>query len=706
MIGTPNTRKRFKIVHELPKRIRLKSMILLAPDLDHNYLQASVESLNGVESVRINGPAFSIAVGYDGTPEVRTAIISTLDHIPQEAFLKDNEREHNVDLIDVGARTAVAAATPFLPVPVQAAASWMLGIPGIVNGFETLFTRGVKIEVLDGTVKALSLLRGDYFTSNSVGALLSLGEYLEDQSEQKSTDLLKTLLKPQVEKIWIEKDGREVEIDFNDLQVGDIVVCGAGELIPIEGTIVEGDGSVNQSSITGESVPVHLQPGDATLSGAVVEEGTLKIRADKVGSETGMARINRYLESSLRSQSKSQIQSAELADKLVPLTFGAGLGVYALTGDLGRAASVLTVDYSCAIKLSTPVATRTSMYTASKAGVLLKGGQALDNLAAIDTIVFDKTGTLTKGELKVTDIVPMPLYEEEELLSIAAGAEEHYAHPVAKAVVNEAKEQGIELPDVSGVDFIVAHGVSAYVDGKRVLVGSQHFVEEDEHVDCSYMEKKARQLRNAGKNLLFVAMDGELIGVIAMRDELRPEALEALEAFKEAGIKRIEILTGDHRSTALALAAQLPPVDAVHWELKPEDKANIVKELKDGGAKVAFAGDGVNDTPALVCADVGICMPSGADLARESAQVVMLNEDMLTLVEAHRIALTNRETLNNCLWSAVGINSATLLLAGMGKISTLAAAMTHNLSTVGILGYAAMKTSAAGKQYESAKENQ
>ncbi|WP_421904079.1 heavy metal translocating P-type ATPase [Maridesulfovibrio sp.] len=705
MIGIPNTRKRFKIVHELPKRIRLKSLILLAPDLDHSYLQASVESLSGVESVRINGPAFSIAVAYDGTPEVRSAILETLDDIPKEAFLKDNEREHNVDLIEVGARTAAAAATPFLPLPVQAATSWMLGIPGIVDGLETLFTRGVKIEVLDGTVKALSLLRGDYFTSNSVGALLSLGEYLEDQSEQKSTDLLKTLLKPQVEKIWIEKDGRELEIDFNDLQVGDIVVCGPGELIPIEGTIVEGDGSVNQSSITGESVPVHLQPGDATLSGAVVEEGTLKIRADKVGAETGMARINRYLESSLRSQSKSQIQSAELADKLVPLTFGAGLGVYALTGDLARAASVLTVDYSCAIKLSTPVATRTSMYTASKAGVLLKGGQALDNLAAVDTIVFDKTGTLTKGELKVTDIVPMPLYEEEELLSIAAGAEEHYAHPVAKAVVNEAKAQGIELPEVSGVDFIVAHGVSAYVDGKRVLVGSQHFVEEDEHVDCSYMEKKARQLRNAGKNLLFVAMDEELIGVIAMRDELRPEALEALEAFKAAGIKRIEILTGDHRSTALALAAQLPPVDAVHWELKPEDKANIVKELKDGGAKVAFAGDGVNDTPALVCADVGICMPSGADLARESAQVVMLNEDMLTLVEAHRIALTNRETLSNCLWSAVGINSATLLLAGMGKISTLAAAMTHNLSTVGILGYAAMKTSAANKPQESAKEN-
>ncbi|NDV23990.1 heavy metal translocating P-type ATPase [Desulfovibrio sp. JC022] len=706
MIGTPNTRKRFKIVHELPKRIRLKSLILLTPDLDHNYLQASVESLGGVESVRINGPAFSIAVEYDGAPEVRAAIIATLDDIPQEAFLKGSEREHDTDLIEVGARTAAAAATPFLPLPVQAATSWMLGIPGIVGGLETLFTRGVKIEVLDGTVKALSLLRGDYFTSNSVGALLSLGEYLEDQSEQKSTDLLKTLLKPQVEKIWIEKDGRELEIDFNALQVGDIVVCGPGELIPIEGTIVEGDGSVNQSSITGESVPVHLQPGDATLSGAVVEEGTLKIRADKVGAETGMARINRYLESSLRSQSKSQIQSAELADKLVPLTFGAGLGVYALTGDLARAASVLTVDYSCAIKLSTPVATRTSMYTASKAGVLLKGGQALDNLAAVDTLVFDKTGTLTKGELKVTDIVPMPLYEEEELLSIAAGAEEHYAHPVAKAVVNEAKEQGIELPEVSGVDFIVAHGVSAYVDGKRVLVGSQHFVEEDEHVDCSYMEKKARQLRNAGKNLLFVAMDEELIGVIAMRDELRPEALEALEAFKDAGIKRIEILTGDHRSTAMALAAQLPPVDGVHWELKPEDKADIVKELKDGGAKVAFAGDGVNDTPALVSADVGICMPSGADLARESAQVVMLNEDMLTLVEAHRIALTNRETLSNCLWSAVGINSATLLLAGMGKISTLAAAMTHNLSTVGILGYAAMKTSATNKPQESAKENQ
>ena len=668
-------------------------MIMLAPSLDLNYLQAKIESLNGVHSVRINGPAFSVTVEYDGTPSVRSTILQELNFIPDEAFLNKNTKEHGVDLIEVGAKTAVAAFTPFLPLPVQAATSWMLAIPGITKGIETLFDRGVKIEVLDGTVKALSLLRGDYFTSNSVGALLSLGEYLENESEQKSTDLLKTLLKPQIEKIWIEQNGREIEIDFNQLKTGDIVVCGAGELIPVEGTVIEGDGLVNQSSITGESFPVHLQSGDLTLSGTVVEEGTLKIRADKVGTETGMARINRFLETSLRSQSKSQIQSAELADKLVPLTFGAGLGVYALTKDASRAASVLTVDYSCAIKLSTPVATRTSMFTASQAGVLLKGGQALDNLAAIDTLIFDKTGTLTKGELVVTEIVPMPLYSEEELLSTAAGAEEHYAHPVAKAVVNKAKKQGIPLPEVSGVDFIVAHGVSAFVDGKRVLVGSQHFIEEDEKIDCSFMKKKARQLRNAGDNIVFVAMDGKLLGLIALRDELRPEALEALEALKKAGIKRIEILTGDHREAALSLVSQLPPVDAVHWELKPEDKASIIKNLKKNGAKVGFTGDGVNDTPALVCADVGICMPSGADLAKESAQVVMLNEDLRTLVEAHRIACNNRETLSSCLWSAVIINTSTLILAGMGKLSTFAAAMTHNLSTVGILSYAAFQTS-------------
>ncbi|WP_027721791.1 heavy metal translocating P-type ATPase [Maridesulfovibrio zosterae] len=693
MTGIPHRKKPFEIVHELPRRIRLKSLIMLAPALDLNYLQAKIESLNGVRSVRINGPAFSITVEYDGTPPVRSTILQELNFIPDEAFLKENTKEHGVDLIEVGAKTAVAAFTPFLPLPVQAATSWMLAIPGITKGLETLFDRGVKIEVLDGTVKALSLLRGDYFTSNSVGALLSLGEYLEDESEQKSTDLLKTLLKPQIEKIWIEQDGREVEIDFKELKAGDIVVCGVGELIPVEGTVIKGDGLVNQSSITGESFPVHLQSGDLTLSGAVVEEGTLKIRADKVGAETGMARINRFLETSLRSQSKSQIESAELADKLVPLTFGAGLGVYALTKDAARAASVLTVDYSCAIKLSTPVATRTSMFTASQAGVLLKGGQALDNLASIDTLIFDKTGTLTKGELIVTEIVPMPLYSEEELLSTAAGAEEHYAHPVAKAVVNKAKKQGIPLPEVSGVDFVVAHGVSAFVDGKRVLVGSQHFIEEDEKIDCSFMEKKARQLRNAGDNIVFVAMDGKLLGLIALRDELRPEALETLEALKKAGIKRIEILTGDHREAALSLVSQLPPVDAVHWELKPEDKASIVKNLKKNGAKVGFTGDGVNDTPALVCADVGICMPSGADLAKESAQVVMLNEDLRTLVEAHSIACNNRETLSSCLWSAVVINTSTLILAGMGKLSTFTAAMTHNLSTVGILSYAAFKTS-------------
>ncbi|MBI9112762.1 heavy metal translocating P-type ATPase [Maridesulfovibrio ferrireducens] len=695
MTRMPLRTSRFEIVHELPYRIRLRSIIMLAPDLDLNYLQAGVESLSGVTAVRVNGPAFCIVVDYDGTDATRTSIIAALKQIPNEAFLNRNKKNHSVDLFDVGAKTAVAAAIPILPGPVQMATSWGLAIPGIVTAIQTLFTRGVKIEVLDGTVKTLSLLRGEYFTSNSIGALLSLGEYLEDQSEQKSTDLLKTLLKPQIEKIWIERDGREIEINFTELQVGEIVVCGPGEMIPVEGTIVEGDGSVNQSSITGESVPVHLQPGDVTLSGTVVEEGTLKIRADKVGSETGMARINRFLETSLRSQSKTQLKSSELADKLVPLTFALGLGVYAFTQDAARAAAVLTVDYSCAIKLSTPIATRTSMYTASQAGVLLKGGQALENLAAIDTLVFDKTGTLTQGILKITDIVPIPAFSEKELLSIAAGAEEHYAHPVAKAVVKEAKDRDISLPKVSGVDFIVAHGVSAYVDGKRILVGSQHFIEEDELVDCTSMEETSRQLRNEGKNLLFVAMNEKLIGIIAMRDELRPEAAETLAGFKAAGIKHIEILTGDHRSTALALAAQLPAVDSVHWELKPEDKATIVKRLKDRGAKVGFAGDGVNDTPALICADVGICMPSGADLARESAQVVMMDEDMRTLLKARLIAINNRETLTSCLWSAVAINSATLLLAGTGKISTLTAAMAHNLSTVGILGYAALKTSSS-----------
>ena len=689
MTAKAETKQAFTIAHEVPTRIRLRSRRIFDPALDIKYLEALVGSLPGVSEVRTNKWGSSIVISYDGDVKNRIRILNLLENIPIEAYMPGGTRGDDISLPIVAGQGAAALLTPFMPMEATVPASWLLGMPTILKGLHTLLYDGVKVEVLDASAVAFSLLRHDYFTANAIVAMLGLGTYLENWTERKSDDLLKSLLRPQVEQVSVERDAQEIRIDFSELVMGDLVICGTGELLPVDGVVVDGDAALNQSSITGESLPIHVSTGDEVLSGAVVEDGRIKIAARNVGGETSMARIGRFLENSLRTQSVSQKRSDELADKLVPITFGLGLGLFALTRDVSRAASVLTVDYSCAIKLSSPVAVKTGMHTAGHCGVLLKGAQALDNLSRIDTIVFDKTGTLTQGNLKVEGVKPLNGLSPTELLAIAAGAEEHYAHPVARAVVAEAKAQQLALPPISQVDFIVAHGVSAYVDGERVLVGSRHFLEDDEGINCSLVRDMARALRGKGNSILYVARSGELLGIIALRDKLRPEANEALAMLKERGIKKIVMLTGDHKDTAQSIAAELGCIDEVHWELKPEDKASLIKELQDAGNFLAFAGDGVNDAPALLSADVGICMPGGADLARESAQVVLLEDDLRILAVARDVAENTQHILKRSFQAAVGINSAVLLAAATGKLTPVAAAFLHNASTIGILGYAA-----------------
>jgi Cu2+-exporting ATPase len=544
--------------------------------------------------------------------------------------------------------------------------------------------------VLDAAAVTFSLSRRDYFTANSIVALLALGEYLERLSEDKATGLLKNLLRPQVETVWVVRDGRELQLSLDEVAIGDKVVCGTGEMIPVDGLVLEGEAAVNRSSITGESVPVHLEPEDEVISGSVIEEGRIKIAAQRVGGETSMAGITRFLENSLRLKSTSQKKSDELADRLVPATFGLGLALFLLTRDLRRAAAVLTVDYSCAIKLANPVAVKTAMFTAAHRGVLLKGSQAMDALARVDTLVFDKTGTLTSGILEVTDVIPTGRMTPNALLALAAAAEEHYAHPVAQTVVREARNRGLILPPTGQVDFIVAHGVSAYVNGERVLVGSHHFVAEDEEVDCSPADAQAQITRKEGKSLLYVARKGVLEGMVALRDALRPEAGKVLEDLKTLGIRKLVMLTGDHPDTARAVAGELNALDEVHWELKPEDKAALIQTFQEEGRFVAFAGDGVNDAPALVTAELGICMPGGADLAREAAQVVLLQDDLTALLTARQIAVRTERTLRNCFTATLGLNTVFLLLASSGRLAPVTAAILHNANTVGILGYGAL----------------
>ncbi|MFW5735139.1 MAG: heavy metal translocating P-type ATPase [Oceanidesulfovibrio sp.] len=683
----------FVVVHELPRRIRLRSSRLMDPCLDVNYLEALVGAVAGVVSVRSNIRALSLVVEYDGSDGCRAEVLGLLGSIPMEAYLPNVHPVEAADPVRVAVRGALALATPFLARGIAAPLAWANGSPIIAQGLETLLMRGVKVETLDGAVVTFSLLRRDYVTANMIVALLNLAHHMEQRLEHNVTSLLKSLLRPQADEAWVLRDGCEVKTTLADIATGDHVICGAGEQVVVDGVVVDGEASLNTSSISGESVPAHVSPGDDVLSGSVVEEGRLVVEARQVGSSTHLARIGRYLESSLRYKSKTQRSTAELADRLAPATLGLGLALFIVTRDIRRSASVLTVDYSCALKLASPVAVRTSMYAAGKEGVLLKGAQALEAFAGVETIVFDKTGTLTTGDLQVTDVIPGPHappdLDENGLLALAAAAEEHYSHPVARAVVAEAGNRGLELPALSQVDFIVAHGVAAFVDGREVLVGSRHFIAEDEAVDCSAMDGLAAELRGQGKSLLFVASQKRLLGIIALRDSVRAEASVTLDGLKAAGIRKIVVLTGDHAQSASSLLEQLPQIDEVHAELKPEDKAEIVRSLNAEHGSLAFVGDGVNDAPALVTADVGVAMPRAADLARESAAVVLLRDDLRCLLVARETAMRSGKTMNTCFGATLGLNSIIILLAVAGAIPPVVSAALHNVSTIGILSYAA-----------------
>ncbi len=695
----------FNIVHEIENRIRLRSKILKKEGIDPDYFEAGIENIPGVENVRVNTRAGSVVVVYDGRTETRNSILIGLNDLPEEIF-NGNGREKGVQsILSLAFRGAITLSVLVLPKLIAAPVAIAFSAPVIWEGITTLWSRGVKVEVLDGAALLFCLVRSEYFAASSIVFLLSAGEYLEQVSENRTTGLLKSLLKPQVENVWIELDGQEIEVAVDQVRIGDRVICGVGEMIPLDGLVVSGEALVNTSSITGESVPVHVEPGVEVLSGSVVEEGRIVFEAARIGGDTSMARISTFLENSLRFESESQKKSDDLADKLVPVTFGLGLGILAVTRDLTKAAAVLTVDYSCAIKLANPVAVRVAMYTAAKQGVLLKGAQAMDGLARIDTLVFDKTGTLTKGKLQVTDLYGVGM-SDAQLLTIAASAEEHYSHPVADAVVNAARERGFELPPTSEVDFIVAHGVSAYIDGKNILVGSRHFIEDDEQVDCSAVEQQVATLQREGKSILYVASEGRLAGIIGLRDELRPEVKPVLEGLKQAGIKKLVILTGDAELTAKALAAELEAIDEVRWELKPEDKARIVSELQQEGGTVGFIGDGVNDAPALVSADVGISLPEGADLAKESAQVILLQDNLYPLLYGRIIALRSHDTITHSFYAAVGLNSVFLLMASFGLIMPVTAALLHNMSTLSILGYAGIRGKKKVLELESPEQQE
>lgn len=496
--------------------------------------------------------------------------------------------------------------------------------------------------------------------------------------------MLRHLLHPLPSKAWVERASAVIEIECDAIIEGDIVVIGVGEMIPIDGKVVGGSADVNQASLTGETVPVRKELGDKVMSGTVVENGRLKIRAMRVGDNTTTARIGQFIEESLNKQSQAQCLAEELADQRVLYTLGLGGLVYGLTRNWQRVAAVFLVDYACAIKLGTPVAIKSSMYRGATHGVLFRGGQGLENLQQADTLVFDKTGTLTTGVLETTQVISFAeeKWSEAQLLALAASIEEHATHPVADAVVHSAKQQHLRHIDHEDINYMVAHGITTKVNGNHLTIGSLHFMTAHHGIEFAKHQKTIDHLEASGKTLLYMALDGKPIGIIVLQDHLRQEVPTILARLRELGFKRLILLTGDNKDKAITLSECLS-MDDVYYESPPEGKAKIVQDLQAKGYKVAFVGDGVNDAPALISAHIGISMPRGADLARATASIVLLDDHLETLVSAKELSDKTIEMIENHFRISTAANSLVAAGAALGFLSPIVTALLHNGTTIG-----------------------
>ncbi|TCJ15515.1 heavy metal translocating P-type ATPase [Parasulfuritortus cantonensis] len=681
------------VLHETGLRLRVRMPALAERGFRPGWLESWLEAVPGVRDVRINRRARSVAVSFDPARTDRGAVLARLaafraDQAPASAGGVGIAGEIAPMVTSAGAM----AVMPFLS-QTQGRILTLANIaPILADGADTLVRQGIKMEVLDALAIGLATLRGEVYTANITAFLLALGEFLEHQTQRRSDKLLRRLLNPEPAAAWVERDGGLVLVAGDAVAVGEIVLVGVGETVPVDGRVVEGTALVNQAAVTGEDLPVRRELRQRVVAGSVVEEGRIRVEAQRVGSDTTTARVASFIQASLENRSETQRMADDLADRRVWLTLVTGGLVYAVTRDLTRLESVFLVDYSCALKLGTPMAFKSGMYRAACHSVLMRGGHAIEHLAGVDTMVFDKTGTLTHSELVVTDVVALGRrhLSEDALLALVASVEEHASHPLAQAVVEAAKERDLKHISHGEVDYLVAHGLATDVEGKRVIIGSRHFLEEHHGIAFARHQATIDRLLEEGKTLLYVGAaaqgraKGGPIGVVALRDTLRADAAPALQRLRALGIDRMVMITGDKQAKAKPLAAQLG-LDAVHAEVAPEDKAAIIKALQAEGRKVAFVGDGINDGPALAVAEVGIAMPRGADIARATADIVLMDDRLTAVVDAREVAARTMALIKSNFNIAVGVNTAVLAGAVMGWLSPVMSAVLHNGTTIAVL---------------------
>ena len=570
-----------------------------------------------------------------------------------------------------------------LPAPIRAIYTTVVSVKYIWKGIQTLAQGKIEVPVLDATAIGVSMLRGDYGTAGSVMFLLGVGELLEEWTHKKSVGDLARSMSLNVGKVWLKKDGQEILVPSEKIVAGDEIVVHMGNLIPFDGEVSNGEGMVNQASLTGESVPVRRTLGSVVYAGTVLEEGELTILVKQTGGSSRYEKITAMIEESEKLKSGLESKAEHLADRLVPYSLGGTALTYLLTRNATKALSILMVDFSCAFKLAMPISVLSAIREANQHKITVKGGKFLEAVAEADTIVFDKTGTLTKAQPTVAEVVSFSETKSpDELLRIAACLEEHFPHSMAKAVVDAAKEKHLDHEEMhSKVEYIVAHGISTTINGEKAIIGSYHFVFEDENsIIPEGMEEKFRHLPEEYSHL-YLALEGVLAAVICIEDPLRPEAAEIIRQLKKAGLKKIVMMTGDSERTAKAIAKKVG-VDEYYAEVLPEDKANFVEKEKAEGRKVIMIGDGINDSPALSAADVGIAISEGAEIAREIADITVAADDLAEILVLRMLSNRLMKRIHKNYRFIVTFNAGLILLGVGGILQPTTSALLHNTSTL------------------------
>ncbi|MBV6518307.1 MAG: heavy metal translocating P-type ATPase [Candidatus Brocadia sp.] len=675
---------KYDIVHDLPQRIRISLALPKRHTPENSQLERLFLAVDGVQKVSFNRRTRNILVIYNGDGAVKVVLLKILHEtslifVKKETFKQDKLKQKKKAAMLSG---ALLIARSMIPVAMAPFLSLYSAMPVLKKGFSAILNKRLNVDVLDSTAVGISLLRSDYLTVGFITFFLKVGDYLEERIRQKSRESISKMFLNQNGWAWVRRNGCEMQINIKEVVVGDLVVVRTGSSIPVDGIVADGAALVNQSSITGEPFSVPKRAGLMVYAGTVLEEGLLTIKSIKVGDKTRVSKIIKVIEGSEGLKADVQNHAEMLANRIVPYSFILSGLIYLFTGSSIKATSILLVDYSCALKLSTPLMIMSAMIAAARQNIFVKGGKFMEKLAEANVFVFDKTGTLTEAQPKVFDILTFDGFNREELLKNVACVEEHFPHPVATAVVKKAEDEGlVHEENHAEIEYVLAHGIVSRIEGKRMLVGSKHFISDDNGIDVEGKESVIKDFMDRGYSVLYVAVENNLAGVIAIEDRVRDDLQIFLKMLKDSGVNRTIMLTGDNYATARNVAQRLG-IEEFYAQALPERKAGIIKDLKSKGYVVAMVGDGINDSPALSCADVGISMKHGADIAREACDILLLDKGLEGIVDARWIAQDAMFRIKQNFRYIIGINSALIGLGILGMITPVTSALIHNATTI------------------------